>query len=144
MNLIDPPRLVNGHSKREWRVALLCHSGFVIGRRYSIPPMPQRPEKLVPPPPIIALAAWLLPGLGYWLLGQRGRAMVVGISVLTLFALGLLIGDIRVLEVPMFNEHGRQVENAEIMRELRSKPWSIAQVLTGPAGIACGFWSVWA
>ena len=31
---------------------------------------------------------WLLPGAGYWILGQRGRAILLGTSILGLFWMG--------------------------------------------------------
>jgi hypothetical protein len=54
----------------------------------------------------VALASWLLPGAGYWLLGQRARALTVGISIIILFVAGLLIGGVRVIEVPGYGDHG--------------------------------------
>jgi hypothetical protein len=116
-----------------------------------------------PPPPVVALASWLLPGFGYLLLGQRKRAFTVGITILLLLVLGLLIGGVRVMEVPGYGEDGRRIMldsygrrsarsgsdavwalRASPMAELREKPWSIPQVLTGPAALASMAWSVWA
>ena len=48
----------------------------------------------------VAALSWLLPGSGYLLLGQRTRGLVVGITILSLFFLGLLIAGVRVIEVP--------------------------------------------
>ena len=100
-------------------------------------------------PPLVALVSWLLPGGGYLLLGQRKRGLTVGITVVSLFILGLLIGGVRVIEVPGYDDFGRQTEvnGVWVMRsrpfvELRDKPWSIAQVLNGPVGILGGAWSV--
>ena len=45
-----------------------------------------------------ALAAWLLPGLGHVLLGQRKRGLVLGAAILGLFVSGLLIGGIDVID----------------------------------------------
>ncbi|HXE55266.1 MAG TPA: DUF6677 family protein [Tepidisphaeraceae bacterium] len=59
------------------------------------------------PSPLVALAAWLLPGAGYWLLGQRSRALTVGITIIVLFVVGLLIGGVRVIEVPGYGDHGQ-------------------------------------
>jgi hypothetical protein len=115
-----------------------------------------------PPPPVVALASWLLPGFGYLLMGQRKRGFTVGISILLLLVLGLLIGGVRVMEVPGYGDDGRRVLvdsdgrrlsypradalwalRAAPMTELRDKPWSIPQVLTGPAALASMAWSVW-
>ena len=107
-----------------------------------------------PPTPLVALAAWMLPGAGYWLLGQRSRALTVGITILSLFVIGLLIGGVRCLEVPGYDDQGQRIMTGRgaaewVMTdnpwsEIRNKPWSIAQVLTGPVGWAAGAWSVWA
>ena len=118
------------------------------------------------PAPVVALAAWLLPGGGYLLIGQRARGLTIGITIVILFALGLLIGGVRALEVPGWDEHGWQIRlNAAgyrvhrddsaygradwVMRrsalsEIRAKPWSIAQALAGPVAITGAWWSVWA
>jgi hypothetical protein len=45
-------------------------------------------------PPIIPLvrlcvAAWLIPGLGHLLLGRKWRALILFVSIMTMFALGL-------------------------------------------------------
>ena len=118
-------------------------------------------------PPLVALATWLLPGSGYWLIGQRARALTVGITILSLFFLGLLVGGVRVLEVPGYDEEGLPIrlndegekispENTTsyaagrwVMRsrpgsEIRAKPWTVPQVLVGPAVAAGWAWSIWA
>ena len=95
------------------------------------------------PPPLVALAAWMLPGAGYWLIGHRARGVTVGVTVLLTFLAGLFIGGVRVLEVPFYDKLGRKVPS-DLIAELRAKPWSIAQVMTGPAAIIGGGWSVWA
>jgi hypothetical protein len=120
-----------------------------------------------PSPPLVALAGWLVPGGGYRLIGHRARAVTTGVTILLLLLLGLLIGGVRALEVPGWDADGAKVRlNAKgekvspeyiaeyaqsrwvMLRnplvELRSKPWAIAQVLTGPAALAAGAWSVWA
>jgi hypothetical protein len=126
--------------------------------------MPPSPTTTTPPPPpVVALASWLLPGLGYLLLGQRKRGFTVGVTILLLFALGLLIGGVRAMEVPGYGDDGRRVMidssgrrtsyagpnavwalRASPMGELREKPWSIPQALIGPTALASMAWSVWA
>ncbi len=103
------------------------------------------------PPPLIAAASWVLPGLGYLLLGQRARGITVGVTVVVLFLMGLLIGGVRVLEVPGYDDKGNAmtvggswVMVAAPFSELREKPWSIAQILAGPVAIAGMKWSIWA
>jgi len=106
-------------------------------------------------PFVVALAAWILPGLGYVLIGQKARGITVGVVIVLLFVFGLLIGGARALEVPMVEREEVQVQRLDdgvkikplpprLMDEIRNKPWSIAQVFTGPVGIAGGCLSAWA
>ena len=118
------------------------------------------------PSALIAVAGWLLPGAGYALLGQWARALTVGITIVILYLGGLLIGGLRVIEVPGWGDHGHklavdahgQVEEmrpgeeddrpwvltAAPLSEIRNKPWYIAQVLAGPMNLAASAGSVWA
>jgi hypothetical protein len=45
-----------------------------------------------------ALGTWLLPGLGHWMIGQRARAVVLGVTIGLLYAGGLLIGGLGVID----------------------------------------------
>ena len=115
---------------------------------------PPARRSLLPPPPVVALAGWLVPGLGYLLIGQRARGLTVGLTIGLLFVGGLLIGGVRVLDVPGFDETGRAVPDrahpgawqltTSPVRELRDKPWSVLQVLNGPLFVVAGGVSVWA
>ena len=78
--------------------------------------MPDTSTRKVPAP-AVAMAAWLLPGAGYWLLGQRARALAVGITVIILFVAGLLIGGVRLVEVPGFGDHGERLVVSQESRE---------------------------
>jgi hypothetical protein len=135
----------------------------------------------LPSPPLVALAGWLVPGAGYWLIGQRARALVVGVTILTLFFSGILLGGVRAIQVPGYGEDGgrlyavvekRRVSEDRVLvsstvkehkvgqetpggvwvgthirmllPEIGNKPWSICQVMAGPAALASGAWSVWA
>jgi hypothetical protein len=80
-------------------------------------------------PPVVALAGWALPGLGYWLIGQRGRAITCGVTILLVFFAGILIAGIRVVQAPDMNAPGNTFQN------ILQRPWFIGQVLTGPIGI---------
>ena len=77
------------------------------------------------PPPIVALATWVVPGSGYWLIGQKARALTVGISIVCLFVLGLLIGGMKVVEAPP--DMLKSPVNA-----VSQKPWFVGQILAGP------------
>jgi hypothetical protein len=71
----------------------------------------------VPFPPLVALLGWVLPGAGYLLLGQRGRAMGVGITIIVLFVMGLLIGGVRVIEVPGYDVSTGQRQMINVMAQ---------------------------
>ena len=45
------------------------------------------------PAPLVALAGWVLPGLGHWLVGQRAKALYLGGLILGAFGIGLLLGQ---------------------------------------------------
>jgi len=45
-----------------------------------------------------ALGTWLLPGLGHWMSGQRGKGVVLGLTIGLLYGGGLLIGGIGVID----------------------------------------------
>ncbi len=75
------------------------------------------------PPPLVALAAWIIPGGGYWMIRQRDRGTVVGVTILLLFVLGILIGGVRVVEAP------------PAISQILQRPWFIGQFLVGPIGL---------
>ena len=82
------------------------------------------------PSPLVALAGWVLPGSGYWLMGARSRGLTIGITVLILYVLGLWIGGIRIVEAPEFSDPSRN-----FLGHLLEKPWFLGQVLAGPLGL---------
>jgi hypothetical protein len=77
-----------------------------------------------PPPPLVALCGWLIPGAGYWLLGEKMRAAIICVVVLAVFAAGTLIGGIAVVSAP------------DSAGAIMDKPWFIGQVLAGPISVA--------
>ena len=87
----------------------------------------------LPPPPLVALAGWLVPGSGYWLIGQRVRGLTIGITIIVLFVLGILIAGIRVVEAP---DMGGQTS---FPSRVLQKPWFLGQALTGPIGLASAY-----
>ena len=92
--------------------------------------MPTRdPNVINTSPPVVALAGWVLPGLGYWLIGQRGRALTCGITILLVFFGGILIAGVRVVQAPDMKGSGGTFQ------KILQRPWFIGQVLTGPLGI---------
>lgn len=111
---------------------------------YEPPPIP-------PPVPVVALAGWCVPGLGYWLIGERRRAIFSGVSILAIFVLGLLIAGVRCIDVPGFDDRGtlkRASRSGQAMitatpfRAIVDRPWFIPQIMTGPAALGASVWSV--
>ena len=80
-------------------------------------------------PPMVALAQWLCPGAGYWLLGHKARALVVGISIFAIFTLGILISGIRVVQAPDMTGNGAMAQR------ILNRPWFIGQVFMGPTAV---------
>jgi hypothetical protein len=42
-------------------------------------------------PPMLLVVAWLIPGLGHWILGRKVRAVVFAVVVFCAFATGILL-----------------------------------------------------
>lgn len=106
-----------------------------------------RPESSSSPqlsPYLVAAAGWALPGLGYGLIGERARGLTVGITIACLFVAGLLVGGVRSLEVPLVDHEGGRLPANRLLDEVRSKPWSIAQVMVGPIAMGGAYFSAWA
>ena len=80
-------------------------------------------------PPLVALAGWVLPGAGYWMIRQRLRGTVIGATIVLLFLSGILIGGVRIVDAPNLSVGGNAVQR------LLQKPWFIGQALTGPMGL---------
>lgn len=68
--------------------------------------------------PLPAVLAFLLPGLGHVALGHTRRGILIGVSILTLFLSGILIGGIDVID----------------RRE--DKWWFLGQACAGPVAFA--------
>jgi len=68
--------------------------------------------------PIAGVLAYLLPGLGHWVLGETKRGLLIGVGVLSIFAGGVLIGGIDA------------VDRAE------DKWWFVGQAGVGPIAFA--------
>lgn len=104
-------------------------------------PDPPHVNTQPPQPLLVALAGWALPGLGYLLVGQRARGLTTGMTIVALFLAGLLIGGVRALDPPSLSggTEGRQDSRRSFRDEILSKPWYIAQVLTGPVGLVASY-----
>jgi hypothetical protein len=59
-------------------------------------------------PSVVAVVflAWLIPGSGYFMIGQRSRGITAGIAIVALFLGGLLVGGIRIADPPGWGQYG--------------------------------------
>lgn len=55
---------------------------------------------------MVCLCAWLVPGGGYFLIGQRARGMTVAVTITALFLAGILVGGIRIMDPPGWGQFG--------------------------------------
>jgi len=69
-------------------------------------------------PVAAVVAAWVLPGLGHIILGERARGLVIMVTLASLYFAGLLLGGIDVID------------------RKEDKLWYAGQVLAGPVTIA--------
>ena len=63
----------------------------------------------------VALAAWVLPGAGHFLLSERKRALLIFLTITLTFAAGLWVGSIGVID------------------SVAGWAWYIAQIMVSPA-----------
>jgi hypothetical protein len=85
------------------------------------------------PPPVAAVLGWIVPGAGYMAIGERARGITVGVTILSLFVMGMLIGGIKVVDPPKFDGE------TTVMAALLDKPWYIGQIFAGPIAIVSGW-----
>jgi len=64
---------------------------------------------------VVGLAAWAIPGAGHLLIKERGRAIIIFVTITATFLIGLYVGSIRVID------------------PIGARPWYMAQMLTSPA-----------
>jgi hypothetical protein len=57
-------------------------------------------------PTLVTICAWLIPGMGYFLIGQRARAITAGAAIIVLFMSGILVGGIRIMDPPGWGQYG--------------------------------------
>lgn len=56
------------------------------------------PDIRTPWHPQAAVAAWVVPGLGHVMLGQRRRGVIIGVCIAFIWLTGLLVGGVSVLD----------------------------------------------
>jgi len=109
------------------------------------------------PPALAAIAGWVLPGAGYFLIGQTTRGLIIGITIIVMFMSGILLAGIRVIDVPGYDRTGQRVKidtkgsrvestshhpqydylawsltGRGFFGEVVNKPWYVCQFLNGP------------
>lgn len=65
--------------------------------------------------------AWLVPGWGHFVLGERKRAMIIFATIGVTFAVGVYVGSIGVINY------------------VTAKPWYVAQIMNSPAVWLLGY-----
>lgn len=95
--------------------------------------MPFPDERKQMPWPVVMIAGYILPGAGHFLHGERVRGILVGFTVLATFALGLLLGGVRVVELPDFSLPGT------LLGQLFSQVAFIPQFFAGPVTLVSGY-----
>ena len=73
-----------------------------------------RKQNNIPLMIIVAIASWLIPGGGYFILKEYTRAVIICVTILLTFAAGLYIGTIGVIN------------------SVDAKPWFVAQLMNSP------------
>lgn len=132
-------------------------------------PDPAAARLSVAPAPVVALFGWVVPGGGYFLIGETGRGIIICVTIFAVFLAGLLIAGIRVVDVPGFDDAGRkvfvyprrpspnkpdivEVRNtngagrwvllAHPLNEIANKVWNVPQFMAGPIYLVSANFSV--
>ncbi|MHC4790441.1 MAG: DUF6677 family protein [Planctomycetota bacterium] len=98
---------------------------------------------------IVGLAGWLVPGGGHFLLREKKRAIIIFVTIVLTFCIGLYIGSIGVIDLvgtTAFYIKGAQMLNPPIVFALAhhtaaggypvyGRPNEIGQLYTGIAGL---------
>ena len=72
----------------------------MTNQSYSKHPSPPTLEGPTATGYLAIILAWAVPGLGHFLVGEKGRGLLFAIVIHGLFALGMLIGGIRAINPP--------------------------------------------
>ena len=69
---------------------------------------------------IVGLLAWLVPGAGHFVLKEKRHAVIIFVTIVLTFCIGIYIGSIGVIN------------------PVGAKPWYVAQVMNSPAVAVLG------
>lgn len=90
------------------------------------------------------ILAWWIPGAGHWLLGQRKRAVIIFVSLMFAFGVGLFIGSMAVIEKPWFYAqilfspmvaYLNYLSGSVLHLDSFGRPREIGEIYTGIAGM---------
>jgi hypothetical protein len=98
------------------------------------------------PPALVAVAGWIVPGAGYLLLKQTARGLTIGLSIVALYVTGLLVGGVRIIEVPGYGDHGEALVVSRSEQERRGQPLVVDQITepeSTPNGATQLGWVMW-
>jgi hypothetical protein len=91
------------------------------------------------PQPLAALCAWLVPGLGHYVLGLKRRAYAIFAGVSLLFLSGLLIGGIDSVDSTLF--YRRPFTNPSPPERVDGDMiWFLGTMFAGPAAFAADYY----
>lgn len=76
------------------------------------------------PAPVAAMLAWVLPGLGHWVIGERVRGIIFFVVITVTFWGGIALGGVRTTITPRDNG-----------------AWIAAQLCVGTQALGALYWS---
>jgi hypothetical protein len=72
---------------------------------------------------IVGLLAWLIPGAGHLVLKQKKHALIIFVTIIFTFCIGIYVGSIGVIN------------------PVGAKPWYVAQIMNSPTVAILGHWA---
>ena len=69
----------------------------------------------------VGLLAWLIPGAGHLMIRENKRALIIFVTIILTFCIGLYVGSIGVIN------------------PVGAKPWYVAQIMNSPVVAALGY-----
>ena len=71
----------------------------------------------------VGLLAWLIPGAGHLMIKENKRALIISVTIILTFCVGLYVGSIG------------------IINPIGAKPWYVAQIMNSPVVAALGYFA---
>jgi hypothetical protein len=70
---------------------------------------------------IVGLVAWLVPGAGHFVVGEKRRSIIIFVTIILTFCIGLYVGSIGVID------------------PVGATPWYVAQIMNSPVVAVLGY-----